>query len=206
MPMADSRPPMVVGIRQTSSATSTMIDCWAARVDGERLQRWRTASRKMMVRPASRMSRAISLGVFWRLAPSTRAIMRSRKVSPGLEVIRTTMPVGEHPGAAGDRRAVAAGLPDHRGGLAGDGRLVHGGDPLDDVAVARDELPGLHHAQVAELELARRHLHHVVAPLDVGDGLRPGLRRVSAWALPRPSATASAKLANSTVNHSHTTN
>ena len=29
-------------------------------------------------------------------------------------------------------------------------------------------------------------------------------RRVSAWALPRPSATASAKFANSTVNHSHT--
>ena len=29
------------------------------------------------------------------------------------------------------------------------------------------------------------------------------LRSVSAWALPRPSAMASAKLANSTVNHSH---
>jgi hypothetical protein len=29
-------------------------------------------------------------------------------------------------------------------------------------------------------------------------------RRDSAWALPRPSATASARLANSTVNHSHT--
>jgi hypothetical protein len=29
------------------------------------------------------------------------------------------------------------------------------------------------------------------------------LRKVSAWALPRPSAMASAKLANSTVNHSH---
>jgi hypothetical protein len=28
------------------------------------------------------------------------------------------------------------------------------------------------------------------------------LRRVSAWALPRPSAMASAKLANKTVNHS----
>ena len=29
MPMADSRPPMVVGARQTSSATSTTID-WMA--------------------------------------------------------------------------------------------------------------------------------------------------------------------------------
>ena len=34
----------------------------------------------MMVRTASKMVRAISLGVFWRLAPSTRVIMRSRKV------------------------------------------------------------------------------------------------------------------------------
>ncbi len=30
MPMADSSAPMVVGIRQTSRATSTMIDCWAS--------------------------------------------------------------------------------------------------------------------------------------------------------------------------------
>src|SRR5438067_1394332 len=37
------------------------------------------------------MFRAISFGVFWRLAPSTRAIMRSRNVSPGFEVMRTTM-------------------------------------------------------------------------------------------------------------------
>ena len=42
-----------------------------------------------MVRLASRMLRAISLGVFWRLAPSTMAIMRSRKVSPGSVVTRT---------------------------------------------------------------------------------------------------------------------
>ncbi len=35
------------------------------------------------------MLRAISLGVFCRCAPSTRAIMRSRNVSPGLEVILT---------------------------------------------------------------------------------------------------------------------
>ena len=43
-----------------------------------------------MVRPASRMARAISFGVRWRLAPSTRAIIRSRKVSPGSAVMRMT--------------------------------------------------------------------------------------------------------------------
>ena len=41
--------------------------------------------------PALRMSRAISFGVFCRLAPSTSAIIRSRNVSPGSEVIRTTI-------------------------------------------------------------------------------------------------------------------
>ena len=46
--------------------------------------------RKMIVKAASRMFRAISFGVFWRLAPSTRPIMRSRKPSPGLAVTRTT--------------------------------------------------------------------------------------------------------------------
>ncbi len=45
----------------------------------------------MIVRPASRIDRAISFGVFCRSAPSTRAIMRSRNVSPGLAVMRTTI-------------------------------------------------------------------------------------------------------------------
>ncbi len=44
-----------------------------------------------MVSTASRMVRAISLGVFCRLAPSTRVIMRSRKVWPRSAVMRTTM-------------------------------------------------------------------------------------------------------------------
>jgi len=46
-------------------------------------------SKKMMVRAANRMFSAISLGVFWRLAPSTMAIIRSRNVSPGLALILT---------------------------------------------------------------------------------------------------------------------
>ena len=49
------------------------------------------ASRKMIVSTARRVLRAISFGVFWRLAPSTSAIIRSRKVSPGRAVMRTTI-------------------------------------------------------------------------------------------------------------------
>ena len=47
------------------------------------------AKTKMMVMPTSRMLSAISLGVFWRSAPSTSLIMRSRKVEPGAAVMRT---------------------------------------------------------------------------------------------------------------------
>ncbi len=46
-------------------------------------------SRKTRVRAIRSTSRAISLGVLRRLAPSIREIIRSRKVSPGLAVILT---------------------------------------------------------------------------------------------------------------------
>ena len=64
-------------------------------------------------------------------------------------------PVGQDARAAGDARAVAAGLADHRGALAGDRRLVDRGDALDDLAVGRDDLPGLDDDVVAGLELGR---------------------------------------------------
>ena len=57
--------------------------------------------------------------------------------------------VGEDLRAPGDRRAVAAALADHGGRLAGDGRLVHGRDALDHLAVAGDDLAHLHHHHVA---------------------------------------------------------
>ncbi len=45
---------------------------------------------KMMDRATSRICRAISLGVFFRLAPSTMAIILSRKAPPASWVTRTT--------------------------------------------------------------------------------------------------------------------
>ena len=93
MPIADSSPPIVVGIRHTRSDTSTAtLGTLPAPAEATLYAAYgwsvTTASRKISVRPAIRMFRAISLGVFCRSAPSTRAIMRSRKVSPGLEVMR----------------------------------------------------------------------------------------------------------------------
>ncbi len=49
-----------------------------------------TTNRKISVSPTSRMFSAISFGVFCRSAPSTSAIMRSRKLFPGSAVTRIT--------------------------------------------------------------------------------------------------------------------
>ena len=115
-----------------------------------------TATRKTMVMPASRMFSAISLGVFCRSAPSTSAIMRSRKDEPGADVMRTTIQSEMHGGAAGDGRAVAAGLADDGRGFAGDRGLVDRGDALDDVAVAGDQVAGLDEHDVARPQVERR--------------------------------------------------
>ena len=96
MPIAESRAPIVVGIRHTSSATMTMpvtpspvsasesgtpgLLALANIASGCRVA---TAKMKMIVRAANRMFSAISFGVFCRFAPSTRAIIRSMKLSPG---------------------------------------------------------------------------------------------------------------------------
>ena len=103
-------------------------------------------------------------------------------------------------------RAVAAGLADHRRRLAGDRRLVDAGDALDDVAVARDELAGGDDAAGRRARArARRPPRRVPSarPHAARPSRTASCAASSAWALPRPSAIASAKLANSTVNHSH---
>ena len=120
----------------------------------------------MIVMPASRMLSAISFGVFCRSAPSTSAIMRSRKVEPWLGGDAHLDPVRDHLRAAGHRRAVAAALADDRRGFAGDRRFVDRGDALDHLAVARDEVAGLDQHDVALLELGR------------GNGLPLGVRGV----------------------------
>ena len=113
--------------------------------------------------------------------------------------------VGEHACAAGHGGAVAARFANDRSGLAGDGGLIDGRDAFDDFAIARNKLSGGYDDDIAGAQLGAG---------DHFDASRPGadgwlevsaraLRSVSAWALPRPSAMASAKLAKRTVNQSH---
>ena len=81
----------------------------------------------MIVRPDSRIDSAISFGVLRRDAPSTSAIILSRNDSPGAAVILTTISSDSTRVPPVTARPVAAGLADHRGGLAGDRRLVDAG-------------------------------------------------------------------------------
>ena len=75
-------------------------------------------------------------------------------------------PVGEHEGAARHTGAVAAGLPDDGGRLAGDRRLVDRRDALDDLPVARNDLPGQHEHGVPGLQRGRGNL--LDPPIPVG--------------------------------------
>ncbi len=81
MPIADRRPPIVVGISVTSSATSIVIDNVVPEYPASP-HRVATAMRKISVMPESRIDSASSFGVFWRCAPSTKAIIRSRNDEP----------------------------------------------------------------------------------------------------------------------------
>ena len=81
---------MVVGMRHTSNATSTVMLTAPPEYAAIGL-RVTTTIRKTIERLARRMFRAISLGVFCRDAPSTSRIILSTNVSPGREVIFTTM-------------------------------------------------------------------------------------------------------------------
>ena len=159
------------------------------------------------------MLRAISFGVFCRFAPSTRAIIRSMKLSPGRWVMRTTMrsertfvPPVTAERSPPDSRITGADSP-------GDRRLVDAGDALDDVAVAGDR-PGRprrrrwspwRRSGAGTSSSVRRRVApgvHVVSRRAVVSCR--ARRSVCAWALPRPSATASARLAKTTVSQSQT--
>ena len=93
MPIALSNPPIVVGIRQTRSEirTGKVRLCVLKHLKLSDYSRNMPAKRRqpagnIIVRPDKRIINAISFGVFCRFAPSTSAIIRSRKVLPGSDV------------------------------------------------------------------------------------------------------------------------
>ena len=202
MPIAESSAPIVVGISATSSAISTVCESRRARVDRERPQRHdggeegdRQAGEQDVERDLVR-----------RLAPLGALDERDHPVEERLAGLLRDLdhePVGEELRAAGDGRAVAAGLADHGRGLAGDRGLVDRADALDDLAVGGDDLARLDDDDVAASgapaagtsSTCRRGAPASVVVVRVA-------RSAFACALPRPSAIASAKFANRTVSQS----
>ena len=153
------------------------------------------------------MSSAISFGVFWRLAPSTIAIMRSRNVSPGLTVMRTTSqsdstrvppvtalrspPLSRMTGAISP--VIALSSTEATPSITSPSAGMTSPASTSTTSPLRRSSPTRPVERRAVLRLVRASWPTVS---------RCSLRSVSACALPRPSAIASAKLANSTVNHS----
>ena len=158
------------------------------------------------------MFSAISFGVFCRFAPSTRAIIRSMNVSPGLEVIFTTIRSDSTlvPPVTADRSP-----PDSR--MTGADSPVIADSSTEATPSTTSPSPGM--ISPASTTTWSPRVSWVPGTsssrVPAWPGLQPISRRatvsrlvrrsVSAWALPRPSATASARLAKTTVSHSQTT-
>ena len=165
------------------------------------------AKTKISVMPASRMLSAISFGVFCRTAPSTSAIMRSRKVEPCAAVIRTRSQseVTRVPPVTAERSPPLSRITGADSPVIADSSteatpsMTSPSLGIKSLVSTSTRSPGL--SAVASTSSKLRKLAACSRLAFVSVRVR---RSASACALPRPSATASAKLAKSTVNHSQT--
>src|SRR6266850_4530109 len=164
-----------------------------------------TTIRKMSVNAVSTSVSAISFGVRCRIAPSTSAIIRSRNESPGAAVIRTTM--------RSERTSVPPVTPERSppaSRITGADSPVIADSSTDAMPSTISPSPGINsHAltstrsPVRNFELGTFSTRVPPSSKRLAVVSERALRNVSACALPRPSAMASAKFANSTVNHNH---
>src|SRR5271166_3181781 len=165
----------------------------------------------MMVSAASRMFSAISFGVFCRLAPSTNAIIRSMKLLPGSWVILTMMRSESTvvPPVTAERSP-----PDSR--ITGADSPVMADSLTDAMPSTISPSPGMiSPASTTTMSPFWSSGARTSSSVPGVSGDQPcnrramvsafDLRNVSAWALPRPSATASARLPKSTVSQSQNT-
>ena len=150
-----------------------------------------------------RMFRAISFGVLRRAVPSTRAIMRSRKLAPGSWVILTTI---RSDSTLVPPVTALRSPPDSR--MTGADSPVMADSSTDATPSTTSPSPGMRSpASQTTRSPGRRSGAGTRSSAPAGPRRRAIMslrvaRRALAWALPRPSATASARLANSTVSQS----
>ena len=133
--------------------------------------------------------------------------MRSRKVEPGAAVMRTLIQSDSTcvPPVTAERSPPDSRMTGAR--FAGDRRFVDRGDAFDHLAVGRDDVAGLDQHDVAGLQARSPGTSSIVLSVIRSSSLAMvsvlGLPQRLGLRLAAPSATASAKLANSTVNQSH---
>ena len=155
-----------------------------------------------MVSESSRVFRAISLGDFFLEAPSTRAIMRSRKLLPGSEVMRilsqsdtTVVPPVTEQKSPPDSRTTGADSP------------VMADSSTEAMPSMTSPSPGIiSPAETRTISSFFSSLERITVSLPSSARRRALVSfwvffRLAACALPRPSAIDSAKLANSTVTN-----
>ncbi len=115
------------------------------------------ANTKMMVRPIKQdvqrdlVRRFLPLGAFDQPDHAVEEGRAGRRGDAHAD------PVGQHLGAAGHRRAVAAGLADDRRRFTGDRGFVDRGHAFDDFAVGRDHVAGFDQDNVADFQPGRGH-------------------------------------------------
>ena len=157
------------------------------------------------------MFSAISFGVFCRLAPSTNAIIRSMKLLPGSWVILTMMRSDSTvvPPVTAERSP-----PDSR--ITGADSPVMADSLTDAIPSTISPSPGMMSpASTTTMSPFCSSGARTSSWMPGFSGVQPRSRRamvsafdfrkVSAWALPRPSATASARLPKRTVSQSQNT-
>ena len=193
---------MVVGIRHTQRAIRVEV-CSCTPEYSPIGYSVTITIRKMMVKETKSVFSAISLGVFFREAPSTRAIMRSRKLLPGSEVMRifsqsdtiVVPPVTEQKSPP-DSRTTGADSP------------VMADSSTEAMPSITSPSPGMISPAFTITTLPFfNSLDRTVFSVPSSSNRRACVSfcvffRLAACAFPRPSATDSAKFANRTVTNS----
>ena len=164
-----------------------------------------TAIRKMIVRPTSRMVSATSFGVFCRSAPSTSAIMRSRKPCPGSAVTRTLIrsEMTRVPAVTAERSPPASRMTGALSPVIAASLTLATPSTTSPSAGIRSPVSTSTSSPFSSCAAAT--ISHV-SPTPESSFARSSdlvARSEAACARPRPSASASAKVPNSTVSHSH---
>ena len=179
IPMALRRPPIVVGIRQTSSETRTGMETLTASfwpggrfaVPGEEGQAEDGEQKDRRQRDEQNIERDF----VGRLLPRCALDQRDHAVDERMARLGCDShddAVREDASPAGHRAAVASAFPDDGGRFAGDGRFIDAGDSFDDFAIAGNDVARFANHQIANLQLRGGNSFLPVAAQSPSEGMR----------------------------------